>query len=99
MLTGFGAAQNARIGGVTDSQNSPRSRAPPSLRRRLFDLTWCIRLSGATLPATPSRALFRLTADAFSEKFVDCLRIGCAAGRLHHLTDKPADRLRIGFRV
>ena len=33
------------------------------------------------------------------QEIVDRLRIGFAAGRLHHLADEPAGQLRLGFRL
>src|SRR3954452_11546805 len=33
------------------------------------------------------------------QQIVDGLRIGLAAGLLHHLTDEPAGELRLGFRL
>jgi len=38
-------------------------------------------------------------ADLLLEQVVDGLWVGLAARRLHHLADKPADRLRILFRI
>ena len=52
---------------------------------------------------SPPRALTRSACSASKselalEQFVHGLRVGLAAGGLHHLSDEPADRLRVGFR-
>jgi hypothetical protein len=56
------------------------------------DARFCFAPERSGIPV-PSRA------DFFPQKFVDGLRIGLAARRLHHLADEPADRLRIRPRV
>src|SRR4051812_43368699 len=61
---------------------------------------WCIsaRSSSYGRRHAPSS---RATSDAkFGfEQIVHRLRVCLAAGRLHHLPDKPADELRLGFRL
>ena len=43
------------------------------------------------------RAMFRYRASPSADR--SPLRIGLAAGRLHHLADEPADQLRLGLRL
>jgi len=58
------------------------------------------RCAPACASATPRRCRRRRVrssdAELGLEQVVDRLRIGLAAGRLHHLSDEPADQLRLG---
>ena len=93
--------QNARIS-ATDSRrrgrrstDADRANALPRPSFASISATRKDRETRFAAFGAQHAAQMRLSPETLSQEFVDDLRIGFAAGRLHHLADKPADRLRI----
>src|SRR5664279_5040704 len=78
-----------------------RLRAPISFRVEFFvHARSCAANNCRTAHKTDSRTRLPSRAsesEFLFQDFVDRLRARLAAGRLHDLSDEPADRLRVGF--
>src|SRR5947209_18551832 len=77
-----------------NSSSCPKDGLLGKRRPRILRLTRSGRRSGGSDPPLPA-----LNPELGLEQLVHRLRIGLAARDFHHLSDKPADRLRIGLGV